>query len=184
MSDHVSDAFGGAAVRACRRSFGTSGSGSTATGAISNVTRSPASAPAVSRTDWSTFSQWPPCPSGSRVARKAEPLRVPSTDVIPREGSFALASFGRVRKVHDSVFAAAFGRRSFAVKRILEAVLVIISSPVVLPPPNDLPISRRKRTAKRVKMPMISRAKRSAAWACSAAVMHTIFKLQPPDFES
>ncbi len=132
MSDHVSDAFGGAADRACRRSSGTSGSGSTATGAISSVTRSPASAPAASRSVRSTFSQWPPCPSGSSVARKVKPLRVPSTDVMPREGSFVLASFGRVRKVHDSDFAAAFGRRSFAVKRILEAVLAIIS----FPPPN------------------------------------------------
>ena len=34
--------------------------------------------------------------------------------------------------------------------------------------PNVLPISRCERTAKSVKMPMISRAKRSAAGACSA----------------
>jgi len=36
-------------------------------------------------------------------------------------------------------------------------------------PPNGLPISRRKRTTRTAKKPPISRAKRSAAWACSAA---------------
>ena len=38
-----------------------------------------------------------------------------------REGSFALASFGRVRKVHETAFAVAFGRKSVALKRILDA---------------------------------------------------------------
>src|SRR5262249_50217291 len=46
--------------------------------------------------------------------------------VIPREGSFALASFGRVRKVQEPAFAVSVGRQSFAVKRILETVLVIL----------------------------------------------------------
>src|SRR5262245_28604754 len=35
--------------------------------------------------------------------------------------------------------------------------------------PNALPISRRERVLQTVKKPTISRAKRSAAWACSAA---------------
>ena len=35
--------------------------------------------------------------------------------------------------------------------------------------PNGLPISRRERATKTVKMPTISRAKRSAAWAGWAA---------------
>jgi len=52
---------------------------------------------------------------------------VPSTVVLPREGSFALASFGRVRKVQEPAFAAAAGRKSFARKRISEAVLVIFA---------------------------------------------------------
>lgn len=51
---------------------------------------------------------------------------VPSTVVMPREGSFALASFGRVRKVQEPTFVGAAGRKSFALKRILEAVLVIL----------------------------------------------------------
>ena len=38
-----------------------------------------------------------------------------------REGSFALAPFGRVRKVHEPAFAVAFGRKSVALKRILDA---------------------------------------------------------------
>ena len=52
---------------------------------------------------------------------------VPSTVVMPREGSFALAFFGRVRKVQEPTFAVAAGRKSFALKRILEAVLVIFA---------------------------------------------------------
>jgi hypothetical protein len=52
---------------------------------------------------------------------------VPSTVVMPREESFALASFGRVRKVQEPTFAVAAGRKSFALKRILEAVLVIFA---------------------------------------------------------
>jgi hypothetical protein len=45
---------------------------------------------------------------------------------MPREGSFALASFGRVRKVQEPTFAVTAGRKSFALKRILEGVLVIL----------------------------------------------------------
>ena len=123
MSDHTARAFGWAAARAFRRSAGTLGSGSSATGAISSETTSPASAPAASRNFRSTLSQWPPWPSGSSVARKATPLKVPSTDVMPREGSFALASSGSVRKVQATAFAVATGRNSVALKRILEAAV-------------------------------------------------------------
>jgi hypothetical protein len=52
---------------------------------------------------------------------------VPSTIVVPREGSFALEFFGRVSKVQEPTFAVAAGRKSFALKRILEAVLVIFA---------------------------------------------------------
>jgi hypothetical protein len=44
---------------------------------------------------------------------------------MPREGSFALAFFGRVRKVQESPFSLSTGRKSFALKRILQGVLVI-----------------------------------------------------------
>ncbi len=50
---------------------------------------------------------------------------VPSIAVMPRDGSFALAVFGRMRKVHESPFSLSAGRKSFALKRILEAVLFI-----------------------------------------------------------
>ena len=43
---------------------------------------------------------------------------VPSIAVMPRDGSFALAFFGRMRKVHDSPFSLCAGRKSFALKRI------------------------------------------------------------------
>jgi len=46
---------------------------------------------------------------------------------MPREGSLALASFGRVRKVQEPAFAVAAGRKSFALKRILEEVLLIFA---------------------------------------------------------
>ena len=49
---------------------------------------------------------------------------VPSIGVMPREGSFALASFGRTRKVQEPSFSFSAGRKSFALKRI-DAVLVI-----------------------------------------------------------
>jgi hypothetical protein len=52
---------------------------------------------------------------------------VPSTVVKPRDGSFALASFGRVRNVQESAFSVAAGRKSFALKRILEFFLVILA---------------------------------------------------------
>src|SRR6202035_2705668 len=46
-----------------------------------------------------------------------------------REGRFELASFGRVRKVHETAFAIAFGRKSVALKRILDAAFESPSSP-------------------------------------------------------
>src|SRR5215831_3719134 len=50
---------------------------------------------------------------------------VPSTVVMPRVGSVALALPGRTRKVQELPFAACAGRKSFAMKRIFEAVLVM-----------------------------------------------------------
>ena len=50
---------------------------------------------------------------------------MPSIAVMPRQGSFALAFFGRVRKV-QAAFALLVGRKSFALQRILEALLVIL----------------------------------------------------------
>src|SRR5262245_37033033 len=125
MSAHNARAFGAAAASAFRRSGGTLGS--SASGASSSVTMSPATAPAASRNFRFTLSQWLFWPSGSSVARKGTPLMAPSTVVMPREGSFALASFGRVRKVQEPTFAVAAGRKSFALKRILEADLVIFA---------------------------------------------------------
>ena len=60
------------------------------------------------------------------MLREGKPLIAPSTATIPREWSFALAFFGRVRKVQEPTFALAAGRKSFTLKRILEAVLVIL----------------------------------------------------------
>jgi hypothetical protein len=46
---------------------------------------------------------------------------------MPREGSFALAFFGRIRNVQEPAFALSAGRKSLALKRILETVLVIVA---------------------------------------------------------
>ena len=51
---------------------------------------------------------------------------VASTVVMPREGSFALALFGRMRKVQESPFAVSAGWMSFELKQILEVFLVIL----------------------------------------------------------
>ena len=43
---------------------------------------------------------------------------VPSIAVTPRDGSFALAFFGRIRKFQESAFSLCTGRKSLALKRI------------------------------------------------------------------
>lgn len=51
---------------------------------------------------------------------------MPSTEVCPREGSLRLASFGSIRNVHETALCAvalAAGRKSVALKRIMEATL-------------------------------------------------------------
>jgi hypothetical protein len=67
---------------------------------------------------------------------------MPSIAITPRDGSFALALFGRIRKVHESpCFAlssaperadSSAGRRSFALKRIAEAFLDILLDNIYL----------------------------------------------------
>src|SRR5438094_8591083 len=51
----------------------------------------------------------------------------PSIAVMPREGSLALAFFGRTRKVRESAFAPSAGRKSFALKRIVVLVICFVS---------------------------------------------------------
>jgi hypothetical protein len=48
------------------------------------------------------------------------------TVVIPRVGSFALASFGRTRKVHGLPFRGSAGRKSLALKRRFEVASLLI----------------------------------------------------------
>src|SRR5690606_26280575 len=129
MSDQVALAAGFAAS-ALRRSAGTLGSGSTATGAISSATVSPTAAPAASRSALSTLSQWLPWPSGSSVAWNGRSSRVPSTVTMLRVGSFALALAGRTRNVHAAPFGLA-GRSSFALKPIF---FVVFAMAAKLPP--------------------------------------------------
>src|SRR5208282_3529702 len=55
-------------------------------------------------------------------------LIVPSTIVIPRDGSFTLAFLGRVRRVHDPVFLVALDRNNLALKRIVDLVSCRLTS--------------------------------------------------------
>ena len=130
---------GGAAARALSRSIGTLISGSSLARVISTVTVSPASAPATPCRALLTLSQWLPLPSGSRAARKGKPLIVPSTIVLPRDGSFPLAFLGRVRSVHAPIFlrlaeafvkvgSFALGRNNLALKRIVDLVSCSLAS--------------------------------------------------------
>ena len=115
----------GAAASAAAKSDGMSGSGSCSTGMISSVTSSSMSAPAASRSCLLTRSQWLNWPSGSSVARKPCPLMVPSTVVLPRLGSFSLASLGRMTNAHEVSSPGFAGRRSVALNRDLLSTSVI-----------------------------------------------------------
>ncbi len=112
----------GAAARALRRSMGTLVSSSSPARVISTVTVSRTPAPAASCMASLTLSQWLPLPVGSRAARKGKPLIVPSAVVLPRDGSFALAFLGRIRRAHDAIFSAVFGRNNLPRKRIVDLV--------------------------------------------------------------
>lgn len=103
ISSH--DAYAsGAAAKALRKSAGTLVSGSSPARVISTVTVSTASALAASRKALSTLRQWLPLPFGSSEARKGKPLIVPSTIVMRRDGSFALAFLGSTRRLLEPLF--------------------------------------------------------------------------------
>src|SRR5690606_10425767 len=115
MSSQVARAAG-LPDSALRRSAGSSGSGSRATGVSTSGTVSPAAAPAASRRARSTFSQWLPRPSGASVAWNGWPASSPSTLTMLRVGSFALAAAGSTRKV-QAALAGSAGRSSLALQR-------------------------------------------------------------------
>jgi hypothetical protein len=127
MSRHPACA-NGAAARALRRSIGTLISGSSPARAISTVTVSTASAPAASSMALLIVRRRPPLPFGSRAARKGKPLIVPSTIVIPRVGSFALALLGRVRRKLDPIFSVPLGRNNLPRNRIVDLVSRSVAS--------------------------------------------------------
>jgi hypothetical protein len=74
-----------------------------------------------------TLSKRLPLPFGSRAARKGMLLIAPSSIVLLRDGSFALAFLGRVR-VHDPVLSVALGRDNLARKRIVDLVSCSLAS--------------------------------------------------------
>ena len=115
MSSQVARAAG-CPASAWRRSGGSFGSGSCAIGVSTSGTVSPVATPAASRSSRSTFSQWLPCPSGSSVAWNGCPASSPSTLIMLRVGSFALAAAGSTRKL-QLAFAGVAGRSSLALQR-------------------------------------------------------------------
>jgi hypothetical protein len=96
MSIHNPRACGSDA-NASAKSAGTLGSGHSASGSSATDTESPSSTLAALRIALLTLNQWLPTPSGSSGARKAWPLNVPSTMLIPRDGSLLLAASGSLR---------------------------------------------------------------------------------------
>lgn len=50
---------------------------------------------------------------------------MPSTDTIPRDGSFPLVIFGKTKKVQETFFSATLGRTSFVVVQIIATALVL-----------------------------------------------------------
>src|SRR5438477_8182689 len=51
---------------------------------------------------------------------------------MPREGSFALAFFGRTRKVQEPAFSLSAGRKSFALKPIEVLVICLVIGRIAL----------------------------------------------------
>ena len=57
---------------------------------------------------------------------------VPSIAVMPREGSLALAVFGRMRKVQEPAFSLSDGRKSYALKRLEVLVICLVIDRIAL----------------------------------------------------
>jgi hypothetical protein len=101
----------GSDARASFKSAGTSGSGHSFDGSNASVTVSPESTPAVSHRTESTLNQWLPFPSGSSTIIERNPLMVPSTNVKPRDESFALALSGSRRMVQSPILNGVVSKR-------------------------------------------------------------------------
>jgi hypothetical protein len=101
----------GSAARALFKSAGASGSGHSFDGSNAIVTALPASPPTASHRSESTLNQWLPLPSGSSTILERKPLIVPSTKVIPRDGSFALALFGSLRIIQSPILSGVVSNR-------------------------------------------------------------------------
>lgn len=90
---------------------------------------------------WSRLNQWLPLPSGSSGPWKGKPLMVPVTTAIPRDGSLALALFGRARMVHEPMV------NKTALQRMIGILLMVSHGccscergssplPLLITPPN------------------------------------------------
>jgi hypothetical protein len=105
------------------KSAGTSGSGHSLDGSTAIVTAPLASIPVASRRAESILNQWLPLPSGSSTILERKPLIVPSTNVIPRDGSFALARSGSLKMFQRPILS------GVVLKRIVDIPL-LFSSPL------------------------------------------------------
>ncbi len=106
----------GFALSAARKSAGSMGSGSLSTGEMLSKTLSPTPTPDAVGSASPTLIQWLSCPSGSSVAQKKCPLKVPSILVRPRLGSFSLIDLGKTKNAHQSRPPNVAGRSSLALK--------------------------------------------------------------------
>ena len=126
MSDHTVRVFGAADASAFFRSGGTSGS-------VSFARRRDLERDDVACVCARRFAELPVHfePVAFLAVRFERGLKREAIDgAFDRasclaEGSFALAFFGRVRNIQESPFALSAGRKSFALKRIVEADLAI-----------------------------------------------------------
>ena len=133
-------------ARAFFKSAGIAGSDHSLDGSTTTVTVPSASIPADSRRPESTLNQWLPLPSGSSTILERKPLIVPSTNVIPREGSLALALSGSRRMVQSPIL------RGTVSKRIIDIPLLFSS-----------PLSSRARRSFSLRWPSTPSARRRSA---------------------
>ena len=113
----------GSDASALFKSVGTSGSGHALDGSTAIVTVLRASISAALCKPESTLNQWLPLPSGSSTILERKPLIVPSTKVIPRDGSFALAFSGSLRMVQSPILRGVVSKRIVGISPLFSSSL-------------------------------------------------------------
>lgn len=113
----------GSEASALFKSAGTSGSGQSLDDSTAIVTVLPVSTLAALRRSESSLNQCPPLPSGSNTILERKSLIVPSTNVIPRDGSFALALLGNIRMVQSRILSGVVSKRIVGISLLFSSRL-------------------------------------------------------------